>query len=143
MQITNDDFFEILLKLCKKIINIKGLETVLPDTISKDLNVKYKDSQKIVDFLKQIGFKQDININNILFPSIRDMARILEFAVEFVTNIDNIGGMIDYGQNFNEKNLAKIKLVKQLNSWTRETWLHSEFIECNIEKRQLMKMIIR
>ncbi len=137
-EITNDEFARILLRISKKIVSIKGLDANVPENISRDLNAKYKDCQKIVEFLKQIGFKQDLNLNNILFPSSRDMSRILEYTVEYLTNIDTAIGMIDYGGNFNEKNFAKMKLAKQLSAWCKEEWVHPEFIEKVNEKPQIL-----
>lgn len=126
------------MKISHKIINIKGLDSNIPDNISRDLNAKYRECQKIVEFIKQIGFKQDLNLNNILFPSSRDMSRILEYTVEYLTNIDCGTGMIDYGGNFNEKNYAKMKLTKQLTEWCMNDWVHPEFIEKEKEKRQIL-----
>jgi hypothetical protein len=127
MGITNEEFSRILLKLCQKIVNLKGMNIILPENINRDLNMKYKECQKLVDFMKQIGFKQDLNINNVLFPSIRDMQRLFEYLLEYITNIDT--GLHEYGQNFSEKNVAKLKLARQLSNWTKETWLLPELVE--------------
>jgi hypothetical protein len=127
MGITNDEFSKILLKLCVKILNIKNMNLFLPEHINRDLNMKYKDCQKLVDFMKQIGFKQDLNINNVLFPSIRDMQRIFEYLLEYITNNDS--GLQEFGQNFSEKNIAKLKLAKQLTMWSKESWILPELIE--------------
>jgi hypothetical protein len=124
MQITNEEFAKILLKICKKIIFNKGIEISLPELLSKDLNSKYRECQKIVDFLKHIGYKADINLNNILFPSMRDMQRIFEFALEYATNVDT--GVMDYEQNFSDKNFTKLKFAKQLTAWTKESWVVPE-----------------
>jgi hypothetical protein len=37
LQITNEEFAKILLKLCKKIIVNKGIDLSLPETLSRDL----------------------------------------------------------------------------------------------------------
>ncbi len=52
LQLTNDEFIRTILKCCKKIINIKGLDISIADNLSRDLNLKYKESQKLVDFIK-------------------------------------------------------------------------------------------
>jgi hypothetical protein len=127
MGITNDDFMRILLKLCKKIISLSDMKISLIESIPKELNAKYKECQKIVDFLKQIGFKSDLNLNNILFPSIRDMQRVFEFTLEYITNSET--GGIDIGQNISEKSYSRVKLQKTLNTWIKDSWLMPEFRE--------------
>lgn len=124
MQITNDEFARILLKLSRKIVNIKGLEINLPENLANDLNSKYRECQKLVDFLKKIGYKSDLNINNVLFPTIRDMSRIFEFSLEYLTIIDT--GMTEYGQNFSESNYAKLKISKVLTNWMKSPWIVPE-----------------
>jgi hypothetical protein len=139
MAVTNDEFSRILLKLCHRIVAIRGTNSVLPEHINRDLNMKYKECQKLVDFMKQMGFKQDLNINNVLFPSIRDMQRLFEYMLGYITNNDT--GMQEYGQNFSEKNIAKMKLAKQLTNWTKETWIIPELREeCKQERKPFVKM---
>lgn len=105
-------------------MTLRSINMMLPETLSKDLNHKYKECQKLVDFLKHIGLKFDLNLNNILYPSPRDMQKIFEFALEYITNADN--GTLDLGQNISEKNYSKIKLCKLLSSWTKESWIIPE-----------------
>lgn len=100
------------------------MEMSMPDVLSRDLNTKYRECQKIVDFIKHLGYKADLNLNNILFPSIRDIQRTLEYTLEYITNSDT--GVLDYGDNISEKNFVKIKIHKQLLSWSKETWLVPE-----------------
>ena len=52
MHITNEDFFKILVKCCRKIINIKELDSRFPDVLPKEMNLKYKEAQKMVEFIK-------------------------------------------------------------------------------------------
>ena len=52
MQINNDEFFKIIIKCCKKLVELKELTIALPEVLPKDLNMKYKESQKLVDFIK-------------------------------------------------------------------------------------------
>ena len=96
----------------------------LPESLSKDLNSKYRECQKLVDFLKHLGYKSDINLNNILFPSARDMQKIFEFTMEYTTNIDNAA--LDYEQNFSDKNYTRMKISKQLGNWCKEAWIIPE-----------------
>ncbi len=100
------------------------MEMTLPENLSRDLNSKYRECQKIVDFFKHLGYKVDLNLNNILFPSIRDIQRLFEYSLEYITNSDT--GVSDFGENISEKNFAKIKLSKQLLAWTKEAWLVPE-----------------
>jgi hypothetical protein len=139
MGLTNEEFARILLKLCTKIVSIRNLTSFLPEHISRDMHMKYKDCQKLVDFLKQIGFKQDLNINNILFPSFRDMHRLFEYGLEYITNHDI--GMQEYGQHFSEKNIIKLKLAKQLTDWTKEGWVLPELqLTDMIKQKQFVKV---
>jgi hypothetical protein len=105
------------------------MEMSMPEVLSRDLNTKYRECQKIVDFIRHLGFKADLNINNILFPSIRDIQRTLEYTVEYITNSDS--GVLDFGDNISEKNYAKIKIHKQLLTWSKETWLVPELRNIN------------
>jgi hypothetical protein len=139
-QITNDDFARILLKICKKIIQHKGMEMSMPEVLSRDLNTKYRECQKIVDFIKHLGYKADLNLNNILFPSIRDIQRTLEYTLEYITNSDT--GVIDFGENISEKNFAKIKIHKQLLTWSKETWLVPE-LKPQIRNIAIQKSMIK
>jgi len=89
-----------------------------------------------VDFLKHLGFKGDINLNNILFPSTKDMLRIFEFTLEYVTNYD--GAALEYEQNFSDKYFLKIKIAKKFLNWGKETWIIPELKysnELQIENR--------
>ena len=54
------------------------------------------------------------------------MQKILEFIVESITNLDS-SNVLEIGQNFSEKNLGRIKLVKNLTSWSKEVWVIPEF----------------
>lgn len=105
-------------------MTLRNINMSLPEVLSKDLNNKYKECQKIVDFLKQIGLKFDLNLNNILYPSQKDMQKIFEFTIDYITNADN--GTLELGQNISEKNYSKIKLCKALSSWTKEPWVVPE-----------------
>ena len=52
MQVSNEEFFKILVKCCKKIISIKELEICFLDLLPKEMNLKYKEAQKMVEFIK-------------------------------------------------------------------------------------------
>ena len=124
IQISNEEFAKILLILCKKITANKGIDISLPESLSTNLSSKYGECQKLVEFLKHLGYKSDINLNNILFPSTRDMQKIFEFTMEYTTNIDNAA--LDYDQNFSDKNYLRLKISKQLGNWSKETWIIPE-----------------
>jgi len=66
-----------------------------------------------------------MNLNNILFPSVKDMQRVLEFLVEYITQFD-IGIQEDFGPNFNEKNYVRIKFANNLTSWSKSPWIMPE-----------------
>ncbi len=120
-QVTNDEFARMLLQICRKISNVKGISTNLPENLANDLNSKYRECQKIVDFIKQLGLKFDVNLNNVLFPSHRDMQRLLEYTLEYLTNVDT--GVMELGENLTEKNFSKIKMCKEFQKWTKEMWI--------------------
>jgi hypothetical protein len=107
-----------------RIVTLKGIESPLPESISKDLNNRYRECQKIVDFIKYLGYKVDLNLNNILFPSQKDIQRLFEFTLESITNSDS--GILEYDESISEKMFAQTKLAKQLSNWTKETWLVPE-----------------
>ena len=63
------------------------------------------------------------------------MQKIFEFILEAITNLDS--NLLEIGQNFSEKNLARIKLVKNLNAWSKESWIipelnHNDQLKTNL-----------
>ena len=129
-QIKNEDFAEIIVKVINKIIQIKNLEIDFPESASKEMNKKYVEAQKIVEFIKNLGLRGDLGINQILFPSQRDMQNLLEFTLEIITQNDT--GADEFTQ-VNEQNLIKKKIGKILNNWKNENFIIPELNE-NIYK---------
>ena len=129
-QIKNEDFAEIIIKVINKIIQIKNLEIDFPESASKEMNKKYVEAQKIVEFIKNLGLRGDLGINQILFPSQRDMQNLLEFTLEIITQNDT--GADEFTQ-VNEQNLIKKKIGKILNNWKNENFIIPELNE-NIYK---------
>ena len=125
-QIKNEDFAEIIIKVINKIIQIKNLEIDFPESASKEMNKKYVEAQKIVEFIKNLGLRGDLGINQILFPSQRDMQNLLEFTLEIITQNDT--GADDFTQ-VNEQNLVKKKIGKILNNWKNENFIIPELNE--------------
>ncbi len=108
----------------KKLKSLKGIELFIPEYYGKDINSKYKDAQMIVEFFKKLGYKGDMNLNNILFPSQRDTQRIFEFLIEQLSNSDS--NAIDVNENFNEKNFIKYKVSQKYAAWAKESWILPE-----------------
>ena len=52
------------------------------------------------------------------------MQKVFEFILEAITSLDS--NILELGQNFSEKNLARMKLVKNLSAWSKETWIIPE-----------------
>lgn len=123
-QIEHEDFGYIIIKVCHNIMQLKNIEMNFPETLSKEMNKRYQDCQKVVEFIKSLGYKSDLNINNILFPSMREMQRILEFTLEIITSVDTGTGELTQGMT--EKNFAKVKFGKQLASWHSQLWVIPE-----------------
>lgn len=138
--LTNEQFGNIILKIGRKLKSLRGIDFLIPEYYGKDLNSKYKDSQLIVEFMKKLGYKADMNINNILFPSQRDTQRILEFLIEQLSNSD--ANAIDINENLNEKNFIKYKVSQKFANWAKEAWILPEIVletnsngNLNISKR--------
>ena len=125
-QIKNEDFAEIIIKVINKIIQIKNLEIDFPESASKEMNKKYVEAQKIVEFIKNLGLRGDLGINQILFPSQRDMQNLLEFTLEIITQNDT--GADDFTQ-VTEQNLIKKKIGKILQNWKNENFIIPELNE--------------
>ena len=123
-QIEHEDFGYIIIKVCRNIMQIKNIEMNFPETLSKEMNKRYRDCQKVVEFIKSLGYKSDLNINNILFPSMREMQRILEFTLEIITSVDTGAG--ELAQGMTEKNFTKVKFGKQLTEWHSQLWVIPE-----------------
>jgi len=125
-QIKNEDFATIIVKVINKIIQIKNIEIDFPENASKEMNKKYVEAQKIVDFIKNLGLRGDLGINQILFPSQRDMQNLLEFTLEIITQNDT--GADDFTQ-VTEQNLIKKKIGKILQNWKNENFIIPELNE--------------
>ena len=122
-QIQHEDFGYIIIKVCRNIMQIKNIEMIFPETLSKEMNKRYQECQKVVEFIKNLGYKSDLNINNILFPSMREMQRLLEFTLEIITSVDTGA---EFAQGITEKNYTQIKIGKQLNEWHSNLWVIPE-----------------
>ena len=61
------------------------------------------------------------------------MQKIFEFILELITNLDS--NLLEVGQNFSEKNLASMKVVKTLNAWSKESWIMPELNHFDAPKR--------
>ena len=125
-QIKNEDFATIIVKVINKIIQIKNLEIDFPESASKEMNKKYVEAQKIVEFIKNLGLRGDLGINQILFPSQRDMQNLLEFTLEIITQNDT--GADEFTQ-VTEQNLIKKKIGKILQNWKNENFIIPELNE--------------
>ena len=125
-QIKNEDFATIIVKVINKIIQIKNIEIDFPENASKEMNKKYVEAQKIVEFIKNLGLRGDLGINQILFPSQRDMQNLLEFTLEIITQNDT--GADDFTQ-VTEQNLIKKKIGKILQNWKNENFIIPELNE--------------
>jgi len=125
-QIKNEEFATIIIKVINKIIQIKNMEIDFPETASKEMNKRYVEAQKIVEFIKKLGLRGDLGINQILFPSQRDMRNLLEFTLEIVTQNDT--GNEEFAQ-MNEQNLIKNKIGKILLNWKNEFFIIPELNE--------------
>lgn len=123
-QIKNEEFGKIIIKVCRKIIEQKNIDMQFPLTLSPEMNRRYQEAQKVVEFLKHQGFKSDVNINNILFPSRRDMQRLFEFTLELITSSDT--GANEFTQGMNERNFGKVKIGKLFSSWVQDFWVIPE-----------------
>lgn len=122
-QIKPEDFIQAVIKLSLKSAEVKGLSTNnIPKSLSRDLNQKYRECQKLVEFIKSTGYKTPLNLNNLLFPTVKEMNTILEYLVELISKEDNQNETVDYS----EKNVSKIKQHKKLSQFIQETWILPE-----------------
>lgn len=122
-QFKNNDFLNVVLKTSNKVIVSKGIENFqLPESLSSDSNSKFKECRKIVEFLKSLGFKYQININNLLYPTVKEINSILEFLVELISKEDHQTDTTE----FNEKSLYKIKQQKILKDFISKQWVMPE-----------------
>ncbi|MCQ2816340.1 MAG: coiled-coil domain-containing protein 22 [archaeon] len=124
-EISQNDFGFIIIDVCNKIISQKKLDIPFPETFAKDMARKYQYSQKIVDFMKSMGYIGDLNLNNILFPSVSDMKRIFDFLIEMLTSGEDNANE-DFAQNMSTKNLQKMKFGKTMLSWSKKYWIIPE-----------------
>ncbi len=138
MQLNNEQFGNIIISIGNKLKTTKGIELFLPDNYAKDLTSKYRDAQMIAEFLKKLGYKGDLNMNNILFPSLRDIQRILEFLLEQVTNSDS--NAVEFNENFSEKNFLKLKISQKFSNWSKDPWILPE-IEQELKSQEYKNKI--
>lgn len=123
-QIHQDEFGNLLIQLTKKIKFSKGEDhSLIPEKISKDLTCKYRESQKLVEHIKGLGYRSSINLNNILFPNSKDVYMILEFLIELITK-EEVNVEVT---EITETNLNKIKHKTKLLEFINENWILPEF----------------
>ena len=104
-QIKQEEFSNAIISLIHRIGLNKGIEIKgVPNVLSKDINQKYKECHKIVELIKELGFKSSFNLNNILFPTQKDMSNLFEFLVELLSKEENVET-----EEMTEKKLTKIK----------------------------------
>ena len=123
-EIQDNDFRIIIHRIINKIIQIKGMDVSFPENPSIDMSRKYQEAQKIVEFIKSLGYRGDLGMNSILHPSQRDKQRIIEFTLEIITSNDVGEG--ENIQGITEKNMSKIKISKILNEWYKDIWIIPE-----------------
>lgn len=121
-QIQPDDFGYIMIQICNKIIQVRGMEINFPEKYIK-MN-RYADGPKIVDFLKNLGYKSKLDISNIISPTMRDFQRLFEFTLEIISSNETAEN--ELGDGLASKNFAKIKIGKQLQSWNNQIWMVPE-----------------
>lgn len=122
-QLTDDLFINSVISISNKVSIAKGFQNFkLPQSISKDTNTKYRECQKLVEFIKSTGYKQPINLNNLLFPSGKEINNILEYLVELLSKEDQQTETMDYS----EKNFPKLKQGKKLKAFISENWVLPE-----------------
>mmetsp|Transcript_18513 Transcript_18513/g.19137 ORF Transcript_18513/g.19137 Transcript_18513/m.19137 type:complete len:706 (+) Transcript_18513:18-2135(+) len=122
-QLKPEDFIKAVIKISQRVATAKGLENAnLPKELSRDMNQKYRECQRLVEFIKSTGYKQPINLNNLLFPTIKEMNIILEYLVELISREDQQLETADYS----EKNFSKLKQSKKLSEFISESWIMPE-----------------
>ena len=123
-QIKEDQFRDVLIKVINKIIQIKNMDVQFPEKASFEMNKRFQEAQKCVDILKNLGFRGELGMNNILHPEKRDKERLLEFTLEIISS-EEVGAH-EITQGMNEKNLVKMKIEKTLLEWQKDLWLIPE-----------------
>ena len=123
-QIKDDQFRNILIKVINKIIQIKNMEVEFPETASMEMNKRFQEAQKSVEILKNLGFRGELGMNNILHPEKRDKERLLEFTLEIISS-EEVGAH-EITQGISEKNFVKMKIEKLLIEWQKDIWLIPE-----------------
>ena len=123
-QIKEDQFRDVLIKVINKIIQIKNMDVQFPERASMEMNKRFQEAQKCVDILKNLGFRGELGMNNILHPEKRDKERLLEFTLEIISS-EEVGAH-EITQGMTEKNLVKMKIEKSLVEWQKEIWLIPE-----------------
>ena len=123
-QIKDDLFRNILIKVINKIIQIKNMDVQFPESASMEMNKRFQEAQKSVEILKNLGFRGELGMNNILHPEKRDKERLLEFTLEIISS-EEVGAH-EITQGITEKNLVKMKIEKTLVEWQKDLWLIPE-----------------
>ena len=123
-QIKDDLFRDILIKVINKIIQIKNMDVQFPEHASMEMNKRFQEAQKSVEILKNLGYRGDLGMNNILHPEKRDKERLLEFTLEIISS-EEVGAH-EITQGMTEKNLVKMKIEKTLAEWQKDLWLIPE-----------------
>lgn len=132
-----EEFINIIINIITSISISKGIEiNRLPKTLSKDLNMKYKECQIIVDIVKSLSYKSQISLNNLLFPTSKDKTSLIQYLLEILSKEES------NQEEVTEKTIFNSKLHSSLVDFINRKWilpcLTNEDKDKNLKVRNLV-----
>lgn len=113
-----EEFINIIINIITSISISKGIEiNRLPKTLSKDLNMKYKECQIIVDIVKSLSYKSQISLNNLLFPTNKDKTSLIQYLLEILSKEESSQ------EEVSEKTIFNSKLHSSLVDFINKKWI--------------------
>lgn len=113
-----EEFINIIINIITSISISKGIEiNRLPKTLSKDLNMKYKECQIIVDIVKSLSYKSQISLNNLLFPTNKDKTSLIQYLLETLSKEESSQ------EEVSEKTIFNSKLHSSLVDFINKKWI--------------------
>ena len=89
---------------------------------------KYALCQTLVNYIKKLGYYQDITFNILFNPTVGHIRKVFSFLFEQVAKLDEIGGQKGKGEEGvqTEANLDFV-VKRRITKWKKKAWMIPEF----------------
>jgi hypothetical protein len=95
---------------------------------------KFQVCQVLLNYLKKLGFYYDLNFNDIFYPNITNIRKVLGYLFEYISKKEQeaqlaTGGDAagEFGDYRDEKDSFQFMLKRRLEKWVKKPWIMPEF----------------